>query len=344
MDIEFKYFEDSKISIEQYSDFLVKCYGEQAKHKLDDRLPWLKKRNNYRILLAIENRKIIGQACCYDVIAVVEGKEIQLTWGIDNFVLPEARGKGVGKILQKILHESMPNFSSAWYSPTNGHIKKSCGAKSFISTKFPYYAISKFLGIYLEILLRLVLKRTIQIKPLKPNLYYRLLYNGKLNHYTLTEINGFTKEHIDFINDSLANKFDFYIKRDEKYLKWKYDENPSIKGFHIIEVKKENRIVAVISFTKPRIRSFLLATYWGVTILDLFVKDEKMFKNKDALKIVVEFYKNRGIMLDGISTFFDVPYSVKICYPSKGIPFLSTYEGNIKKAYISFLDQDIEQI
>lgn len=344
MNIEFKFLKESNVSKEEYWTFLEKGYGNQAKHKLEERFPWLDKTDKYRILLAIENGKIIGQACSYEVTAIAEGQEIPLTWGIDNIVLPEARGKGVGKKLQKILHESTPNFSSAWYSWTNGHIKKICGARAFGFNRFPYYGISKFGSIYLEIVLHLIFKKRITIPFKVPNLYYGLFLRKKLKDYILTEIKEFTQEHINFIQDTLIQKYDFYVKRDKEYLKWRYKENPTIKGFHIIEVKKNDVIVAIISFTEPRNRNFVRTLYFGSTILDLFIKDGMSFTKKDALKIVVEYYMRKGIILDGISTIFDIPYFAKINYPRKGIPFLSTYNGEIKKPYISLLDQDMEQI
>ncbi len=344
MSIEYRYFDGKEITNEQYFTFIENAYGKKAKHKCEERFPWLKKNSGYRILLALSDNNIIGQACAYEVKAMANGKEIALTWGIDNIVLPEARGKGVGKTLQKILHENTPNFSSAWYSYTNGHIKRKFGAKAFAPNRFPYYAVSKYLGIYAEIAFKLIFKRRIRIPSRISNLYHSIFGCKLAKDIVLSEIFDFTNEHIEFIQESLEKNYDFYIKRDSEYLKWRYNENPTIKNHHIIEVKKDDKIIAIVSFTEPQHRNYVRTTYYGATILDIFIKDKKLFSNKDALGVVVNYYKKQKIVLDGISTIFEIPYFAKINYPKKGIPFLTTYNGEINKPYISLLDQDMEQM
>lgn len=344
MSIEYKYFDGNEITEKQYFAFIEKAYGEKAKHKCEERFPWLRKNHGYRILLALSDGEIIGQACAYEVKAIANGKEISLTWGIDNIVLPEARGKGVGKTLQKTLHETTPNFSSAWYSYTNGHIKRKCGAKAFSPNRFPYYAVSKYFGIYAEIAFKLIFKRYIRIPSRIPNLYHNLFGRKKAKEFVFSEIRDFTEEHIKFIQETLEINYDFYVKRDMEYLKWRYNENPTIKGHHIIEVKKENETIAIIGFTEPQRRNYVRTTYFGATILDIFAKDNSLFSKKDALGIIVDYYKKRKITLDGISTIFEIPYLPKINYPRKGIPFLTTYSGEINRPYISLLDQDMEQM
>lgn len=344
MSIEYKFLSESDITEEQYYAFLKKAYGNKARHKFEERFPWFKQNKNYRILLALSGGDIIGQACAYEVEVIANGKEIPLTWGVDNVVLPEARGKGVGKTLQKILHESSPNFSSVWYSHTNGHIKRKCGAKCFIPNRFPYYAVSKFFGIYVEIAYNLLFKRNIRLSSGIPFLYYKLFNINKRKDLILTEVSEFSPEHIRFIQESLEMNYDFYVKRDKEYLEWKYYDNPTIKGYHIIEVKRKNEIVAIVSFTNVQERSFVRTNYSGATILDVFIKDEQAFSRKNAFQVVADYYKKKGIVLDGISTIFDIPNLARINYPRKGMPFLSTYKGNINKPYLSFMDQDMEQI
>lgn len=344
MSIEYKYYDSNEITEKQYFAFIEKAYGDKAKHKCEERFPWLKKNSGYRILLALSDGEIIGQACAYEVKAMANGKEITLTWGIDNVVLPEARGKGVGKTLQKTLHETTQNFSSAWYSYTNGHIKKKCGARAFAPNRFPYYAVSKFLGIYAEIAFKLIFKKTIRIPSRIPNLYHCIFGQKNIKSATITEIKDFTEEQVKFIQEALEKNYDFYVKRDYEYLKWRYNDNPTIKNHHVLEVRKGDGIIAIIGFTEPQYRSYVRTTYYGATILDIFVKDNNVFSKKEALSIVVNYYKEQEITLDGISTIFEIPYLPKINYPKKGIPFLTTYNGEINRPYISLLDQDMEQM
>lgn len=344
MNIELKPLEGSGFSKEEYLEFLNKCYGKSAKHKLDERLPWLSKASNYTILLAIMDNKIVGQACSYETTASAQGKEIQVTWGVDNFVLPETRGKGVGKMLQKHMHDNKVNFSSAWYSPTNGYIKRKCGSRAFTNYYFPYYAISKFFGIYLELAIFKIFKKKIRIPSRIPNLYCKIFNRRKSRNYEYKEISYFSPEHIAYIQDVLDNNYDFYVKRSSDYLNWKYFENPSIKDFHIMEIRKESKIVAIISFSAAQSKKYICTEYFGATILDAFIGNKELFSERDIIPTVVNYYKEKNISLDGICTIFDFPYFPKIKYPKQGSPFLSTYNGEIKKPYISLMDQDMERI
>lgn len=343
MSLEFKYIEEANVSKEEYLEFLKECYGDDARHKLEERAPWLHKTGKYKILLALLDNKIVGQACSYEVTAIANGKEIPLTWGIDNFVLSAARGKGVGKRLQKTMHIERENFSSAWYSPTNGFIKKKCGSRIFQPNYFPYYAVSKFLGIYLELALYKILKKNIKVPSRLPNFYYNLFNSKKLNGLDINEIHEFTIENIQFIQDVLRSNYDFYVKRDLEYMNWRYFENPSLKDFHILEINKEGTRVAIVCFSNARKRKYICTEYMGATLLDLFISDRTVFDEKDAIRIIVNYYKQKGIALDGINTIFNIPYFPKIKYPKQGTPFLSTYESDIKKPYISMMDQDMEQ-
>ena len=89
---------------------------------------------------------MVGQASAFKVTAIIEGKEQALYWGCDTFLLQEYRGYGIGKTLQKIMHETCPNFSSAWYSPINGIIKRKCGCFDLMELRFTYYPVSYFMG------------------------------------------------------------------------------------------------------------------------------------------------------------------------------------------------------
>lgn len=345
MNLRLQYIKEAGITEQEYLEFLTKYHGGKAIHKAKDRRKWYEECNRYDILLAILDDRIVGQACYYEVTAVSgsEHTEIPLSWGVDTFVLSEARGKGIGKKLQNKLHKDCINFSSLWYSPTNGIIKRKCGANEFGSFKFSYYPVSKFLGVYLELAILKLLKKKIIINSSISKLYY-ILNKKSVDKFKVKELHSFSSENVEFIKQSLDKNYDFYIKRDLRYLNWKYFENPTLKKIHILEIYNEQETLCIVSFSEIQERTYLATKYKGITILDLFLKDCKKITNKEVINIVTKFYLKQGKTLDGISTIFNIPYFPKITYPSKGVPFLSTYIGKIENPYFSYMDQDMEQI
>lgn len=343
MNLRLEYIENTNIPEEQYLEFLSKVHGKNAMHRYKDRGDWYLKTGDYHILLAILNGKIVGQASYFTIDAIAEKKDIRLSWGADTFVLEEARGKGIGKKLQKKLHEDAVNFSSACYAPINGIIKRKCGAREFKRHYFPFYPISRFATIFIELAIIKVLKKKIKFNFRIPNFYF-FLNKKNIKQYTIYEINKFEDKHIKFIQDTLSSKYDFYIKRDAAYLEWKYFENPDLQNFHIIEVRKGETIEAIISFSEAKERTYISTQYIGSSILDMFIKKNSDFTEKHVISLITEYYKKQGITLDGIFTIFNIPYWPKLRYPFFGSPLLSTYNGEINRPYISFMDQDMEQM
>lgn len=342
MNLKLEYLNESNITESQYLDFLEAVHGDNALHRYKDRGNWYNKTNDYHILLAILDNKVIGQASYYAIDVVANKKKTRISWGADTFVLSEARGKGIGKKLQKKLHEDAINFSSVCYAPINGIIKRKCGANQYKKYYFPYYPISKFFSTFFELATLKIFKKKISFNIKIPNLYF-LLNKKNLKGYTIKEIENFDN-HIDFIQEVLESKYDFYVYRDKRYLDWKYFENPDLNKIHIFEVKKGEDTEAIISFSEAKERTYLMSKFFGSTILDMFIKKDSTFTEKHVISVIVDYYNKKGVKLDGLFTIFDIPYFPKIKYPFSGSPFLSTYNGHINNPYISFMDQDMEQM
>ncbi len=342
MNLKLEYLDKSNIEESKYIDFLKKIHGDNAMHRYENRGKWYSMTNDYHILLAILDDKVVGQASYYTIDAVAGNENIKVSWGADTFVLDEARGKGIGKKLQKKLHEDAVNFSSAWYSPINGIIKRKCGAREFSKNFFPYYPISRYLGVFTELAIKKLFNKEVKIRLRLPNFYY-LVNKKKLSQFTIKEIPNFDN-HIEFIQEVLSNKYDFYVKRNKEYLEWKYFNNPDLKEFHILEISKDGNTEAILSFSEAKERTYLFSKFYGPTILDVFIKNGSEFVEKHVIPVIVEYYKKRKISLDGIITIFNLPYFPKLIYPSSGSPLLSTYIGEIKNPYISLTDQDMEQL
>lgn len=335
--IVFKYIEEANVSDTAYLEFLKVEYKENAIDKFGKRRDWYKKRYGYKILLALYNDEIIGQACAYKDIVVINGKETFVWWGCDNFVLPQTRGMGVGKKLQMKLHEDLPNFTSAWYSPVNGIIKRKCGSKPMFDINFAYYPVSSFFTIFVNKIIKKLFKRNTDFKIRLP--YFYTLLN-KCTGYRQIEMKEttLTPDVYNFITLSTLYEYDFYTKRDKEYLNWRYNENPNLK-YYVTQLCKSGEVLAVILFTNVYAENGIAIT----KILDVFNKKDSKISKKDILISVASFFKKKRIIIDGIQLLEVCKYYPRQIHTA---PLLSTINTNgvIENTYISYSDQDMAQM
>ncbi len=335
--INLQYIEDSDISEKEYLLFLESQYGNRAKYKHNTRRNWYQQREGYKILLAIDNGRILGQSCAFKDTVIINGSETNIWWGIDVFVHPKARGKGIGKLMQKKLHNDLPNFSSAWYSPINGIVKKKCGSKELFPLSFCYYPISSFISYIGMMITKKILKCDLSFKISIPFLYSNINFNRYRKNYSYNEIE-LNDRVISFIESSSLSNSDFYIKRDKQYLIWRYIKNPNLI-YHIIEVKKNDIIENIIFFTEiENVGGFKIAK-----IMDVFKSHESTLKDKDVLYFVTKYFRKKNKKIDGLLSLTKYNYFPRFIRQSM---FLSTIvtEMRINNPYISYSDQDMVQM
>lgn len=332
----------SKLSL-SYCNFLEKYYGtDNFKFRLD-KLKWYLSRSDFKILVAEYNGCFVGQSCAYKDAAVVNNEDKEIWWSVDTFVLPDFRGMGIGKMLQKKLHNDCSNFTSASYSKANGIIKRKCGAKEIFKYYRGYYPVSCFFSLMTCAFIKHIFHKNGRNYVRLPFFYYYLnkimgLYTVKKYCYKeilSTEINNTV---LTFINNCLSDS-DFYIKRNLESLHWKYLQNPSIK-FHTIEIMQGDTIVGVVFFSEDYNGKWLNLETRLVMILDMFVKEGTIAIKKAALLSVMEFYAQKGVNIDGILSLQDISFWPKYKTTNS---VLSTMDANriIKSPYISYIDHDM---
>jgi len=334
--VKLEYIEDANVSEESYLHFLESQYGHRAHCKHGVRREWYKKRSGYKILLALENGHILGQSCAYKDIAIIHGKETEIWWGVDVFVLPEARGKGVGKLMQQKFHRELPNFCSAWYSPVNGIVKRKCGSKELFSVSFCYYPISSHFSYIGSLILKKVLKRSISLKCSIPFLYTFL--NSRRNKDISFREVALDEQVFNFISDSSLSSSDFYVKRDSKYLTWRYIENPNLK-FHVIELFKADKVEAIAIFTEVHSEE----GFYVSKVMDVFKKRESVIEEKDILCSIAKYFKFKSTRIDGLLHLTVCNYYPRFVRETK---FLSTMNlvKDVMRPYLSYSDQDMVQM
>lgn len=335
---------NSDFSEEKYISFLKQYYRDDKEtQQRFKRVKWYNKCPDYKILLAVLNNEIVGQTSAYRCTAIIKGKEEEWWWSVDTFVLPKMRGKGIGKKLQNKFHQDLQNFSSLWYSPSNGIIKKKCGANEIATIDFNYYPISNYFHFIFNLILKRFINSSVNIKFQNHYFYY---YINKLRNkkYNIEEIIFPNSKYEKFINECLK-QYDIYIKRDNEYLTWKYINNPSLNynSLAIYDIKNRN-LIGIVAFSNVYNKNLYGQEMKVISILDVFIKPKSCLYYKEVFCYIIQFYKNKKMYIDGIISLQDTNYYPKFIYPLKGSFLLSTNKTICKNPYFAYSDQDMEQM
>lgn len=117
-------------------DFIRLAYANRAEYRIPDRWEWEFERNPFRspdllpVFIAVDEltARVVGQSCAMPLPMSWRGQTRLMAWGVDSYVLPEYRGKGVGTELQKLVFRSTDVFMSLNVSATNQRIKARLGS------------------------------------------------------------------------------------------------------------------------------------------------------------------------------------------------------------------------
>lgn len=336
------YITDFDKEKERILELYHEYYGENGLQRFSKRIPWYNSYNDFHMLMAEYNGKFVGQACCYKADICVCGCISSIYWGVDTFVLSSMRGKGIGKKLQAKLHEDWQNFSSAWYSETNGIIKKKCGGSELFPVSFSYYPVSKLYATYIDRIIRKVTHKAANFHLPFPYLYASL--NGyHKNKFTYQET-IFNLGNITSIQSWLsASKYDFYVLRSVEFVNWKYINNPNLR-YHILEVSENANVCGYIVFSHIFTTDCLGGKANVSNLLDYVFALDTDITIKDIVCLIAKYYKQKGEYLDGVRALGDSDYKFiqKTIAPS---PLLSTMKDvSINNPYLTYIDQDMEQM
>ena len=230
----------SEIPTDQLSEFYKKTYYQRYKSLSNNWRWWYRVGYNESepLILSLDNR-VIGQAAYLPTNLNILGNKIPAIWFQDYAVLPEFKGKGLGKFLSKEWMKICPN-QMAICSDDSLRVLKKLGWKDNFATKRlarPINAL-KFLPIVKKLKLNFInsgLRYFIKRKhshnnSIKP---YRIIENFKI-------INDSFKLKKIVKNNEFAK-----IVRDEKWLHWRLIECPYRKDISFFEYKNNFAIVHI---------------------------------------------------------------------------------------------------
>lgn len=322
-----------------YLEMLQKWYGKTKWESFKkSQFEWYQKYPYYRIYSIKVDGEFVGQASAFRVDVYKKNQIIELWWSIDTFLFKKFRGGGRGKQLQKRLHEDLPNFTSAAYTPINAIIKKKCGSESLFDKQEFYYGISSYLALLTSIFAYKKLKIKLSNKSIIPFVYsfYR---QNKYKKYVISDALIDTSL-VGFINETLKKQYDFYVWRSVDYMKWKYTENPAFQ-YKLLQFQINGKTEAVLGFTD--IHEYFIGgkPVKSVKILDAIIDINSKLTHKDLLVFVSDYYRQRKERIDGIFSLVKCNWNPRV-YVSR--PVLSTLKEKVNKPYITYLDQDMEQV
>ena len=210
--------------------------------------------SKYETLNLLLEKKVIGQAGIQPVNLNINGQNILASWFLDFAVLPEYRGKGLGKILTKKLMEQCPNLITFCNDKTL-NLVKNLGWKNSSSTYRFVRPINplKFIPFIKRLnigdrTIRTYIKKKFNvknsIKPININDNYEVIKNS------------IEKRNTKNIKDS------FSIIRDQSWLYWRTMECPYKKNLYFFEYKNNFCIVNI--FKEKNIKRLNILFYYFV--------------------------------------------------------------------------------
>ena len=343
----YQYLHKDDIYSPEYRAFLEKFHGDGSYEPRRQRMEWYWRLGNegFRVLTAKQGTEYVGQACAYRVSAKINNEIKEIWWGVDTFVLSAMRGQGIGTNLQAQLHRDVPNFTSAWYSPANGAIKRKCGGHAILKFPFAYYPVSCYFSIIVELALRKLLKKKITLPRLRlPNFYTAL---NALTHkpdktFTVKEISQATLPSLASVISEFLKDEPFHVVRSEDYLRWKYTENSNLQC-RVLSISKGDTMVGLVVFSCVGNNLVITSSARTVKIYESLYHKASGLTHRHLLLLVANYLKQHKEKADGIQSLQRIKYWPKLIYPFSGTELLSTLDTEmLPSGYITLIDQDME--
>ncbi len=340
--VEVRFLSDEEFYSVKYRNFVKEFHQSRADRKIKQ-FEWYRQYKDYVTAIVVLDGSYAGQASAYACEVNIRGLRRTIYWGCDTFVLSRYRGHGFGKKLQKYLYDNIELFVSAGYSKINGIIKRKCGAVEVWGNTFCYYAVSNFVQFLISKCSLILFKKNIAHKisffPI-----YALINKCFCQQFELWEERYDINENeiTGFIEDVLKKSYDFYVVRDKEYMRWKYMENPTMTYHMLVSRKPDKTINAVVFVTDVYEYDLSGVKLKYSKVLDVFQSKSSNVSMKNIHMGIINYFLKKNIYLDGIASMFKFNWLGMISFRRS---LLSTYnESNFKKAYISYSDQDLEQM
>ena len=289
----------SQIQQSQLFEFYKKTYFDRHKSLINEWRWWYRYGyNKFEPLVLTLDKKVIGQAGLQACDLNLNNKKVSAAWFLDFAIIPEFRGKGLGKILIKELMNVCPNLISFCNNHTLKIVKKYGWENNLSILRFGRpINIFKFTPILNKFKIEFA-----------NNLYKKFIIKNfnvkKLIQPKKVQNNFDIIEESFSLRKNISEKNFVEIIRDKNWLNWRIGECPYVKDLYFFEYKNNFSIVHIFSNRGIKRLNVLLS----------YFTDESY--EKEITKIIVSWSIENNIDLvwavkqDGNQNFNDI-------FPSK---------------------------
>jgi GNAT superfamily N-acetyltransferase len=223
-------------------EFLRRAYPDRAQYKFPARWEWEYEHNPFArgtlpIWIALDGDRVIGQSGALVEPLVLDGRETRVGWGVDFFVLPEYRGRGLGTRLQQANNAGNEIFMSLSMAATAARIKTHIGLRPL--PPVPVY--TKIVRHDPVSVLHTLAARTKLPEGLIRRTGVHRLSASLLTARTARRARGISPPargvipvarfgpEVDDLWARFSPQFPALIRRDAEYLNWKYVAQPHVQ-------------------------------------------------------------------------------------------------------------------
>jgi hypothetical protein len=204
------------------------------------------------VVLANEG-KVVGFNGVMPIRVQVNNAEIDALWSCDFYVDSKVRGKGLGKSIKKELHQQSNLIMALGISPSAEHVLHRMGWKKS-SEVFGYDRYQKIDSF------RTLLFSGIQFLNKSKSIFRNLFIDRKIYSFSVEDSLPPTEE-VDALWVAVKNNYDKIVKRNYRYLDWKYQRHPLARYKFILA--RENGVLSSLLVYRLENEKAYLVDYLG---------------------------------------------------------------------------------
>jgi GNAT superfamily N-acetyltransferase len=294
-----------------------------------------------QIWLAREGPTIIGQHATMPVRLWVSGQEIPGSWGMDLMVAPERQRQGVGEVLFRAWDQHVGAAMGLGLSPSSRRLFE----------KLHWPLIAQVPGL-VKPLTRRALRRAAWPVPLNRLVsaitypFIRFVARTRPLAAQIEPIRHFDERFTE-LWERVKGGFGLSVKRDARYLNWKYVEPPHVR-YSIVALKRDETIggYAVYRHTRePRGRVTLLVDFFadpadvaGLETLLRWVDREARAADSDKIRALSMHAGFRQTLKR--SGYFGVGSDVEVAVKVNGLPVGPRFYAETDDWHVTLGDSD----
>jgi len=293
------------------------------------------------IWIAREGPTIVGQYATMPVRLWVGGREVDASWGMDVMVAPERQRQGIGEVLFRTwdrntgaslglgLSESSHRLFQKLRWPEPGPVPclvKPLTRRAFRRANWP------------ESVNRLVSAVTLP--------FVKVVSRTRPLRAEIEMIRRFPPEFSE-LWERLAPKFDFAVRRDARYLNWKYIEAPHVR-YSVAALKREGRVEGYAVYRhrrEPRGRVTSLVDFLvdpddepGIKTLLRWIDREARAEDSDKVRAFALHAGYRRLLRR--SGYFQVKSTMDFTVKVNGAPLPGDFYQNTDRWHVTLGDSD----